>query len=62
MHQYWVIQIPRCSLADIHVPKYITIGAGYLNIHKNLSLGDISTKIGTNDAQDIHFKERTFVV
>ena len=27
--------------------------------HKNLSLGDTSTKIGTNDVQNIHFKKRT---
>ena len=37
-------------------------GAGYLNIHKNLSLGDTSTKIGTNDVQDIHFKKSTLAI
>ncbi len=41
---------------------HFTSGAGHLNIHKKLSLSAISTKIDTNNVQDIHFRKSTLAI
>ena len=37
----------------------LLVGQIISKFHKNLSLGDTSTKIGTNDLQSIHFQKST---
>ncbi len=60
------VVIARCISLSLFFSFFLyfhfTSGAVHLNIHKKLSLSAISTKIDTNNVQDIHFRKSTLAI